>query len=255
MNKFILAISLYLFIGLSPIVLFSQGDKPKDEQKKETRWNVYKNEIALDFKFLNRDLNLQSIGSNFIYKKRFGEKKFISLNEKKSWRFQIGGYANYPVSTQDTINATRTSYEHRNFNNIDMRINLLAGIEFQRQFDKLQLYYGFDSGVSYVLTVGPHSFRYYTNSFMEEYIRSEDSSFGIPIVGFIGLKYFFHPRFSLSIESALSIGVAWVRSEYLYYNNFNDIDKIELVKTEVAKRTDIRFGTNYLRFINAGFHF
>ena len=134
-----------LFLIHLPILLWCQTEK--ENPKNEIKWNQYKNEIALDCKFLNKDLNLTSIGTNLIYKKRFGEKKFISVTDKKSWRFQIGGYADYPLSSKDTFNFfgqyTRfLDYEKR------ISISLLAGIEWQKQMGRFQLYYGLDSGIS-----------------------------------------------------------------------------------------------------------
>jgi hypothetical protein len=99
-KKYIIVITTF-FIFL-PIKSWCQTEK--ENTKSEIKWNQYKNEIALDCKFLNKDLNLNSIGTNLMYKKRFGEKKFISVTDKKSWRFQIGGYADYPLSSKDTFN-------------------------------------------------------------------------------------------------------------------------------------------------------
>ena len=58
---------LFILIYL-PLMSFCQTDK--ENTKSEIKWNQFKNEIALDCKFLNKDLNLNSIGSNLIYKKR-----------------------------------------------------------------------------------------------------------------------------------------------------------------------------------------
>jgi hypothetical protein len=65
------------------------------------------------------------------------------------------------------------------------------------------------------------------------------------------LKYFIHPRVSISIESALNIGIGWSKYKLINYDNqFNETS----VSVE-GKRKELNFETDYVRFINVGFHF
>lgn len=235
-----------IFIMALPCIAFCQTDN--EDQKSEIRWNEYKNEIALDCKFLNKDLNLNSIGSNLIYKKRFGEKKFIAVNEKKAWRFQIGGFADYPISSKDSFYITLSS-KVINDNKI-INVRLLAGIEWQRQMGRFQLYYGMDTGLSIFNEDNPVSF-YRTNSAGDIYYEGfEKLDVGVPFIGFMGLKYFFHPRFSVALESSMSLGVFYSKYTTIGY----DVSRDESYRFENINSTNITFGTSYLRFINAAFH-
>jgi len=236
-----------IFIMALPCIAFCQTDN--EDQKSEIRWNEYKNEIALDCKFLNKDLNLNSIGSNLIYKKRFGEKKFIAVNEKKAWRFQIGGFADYPVSSKDSF-----YYSNQGPRFIDnekiINVRLLAGIEWQKQMGRFQLYYGLDTGLSLDKRIDPVD-RYTIFSNGDIYYEGfERLDVGVPFIGFMGLKYFFHPRFSVAIESSLSLGVFYSKYTTIGY----DVSLDESYRFENINSTNITFGSSYLRFINAAFH-
>lgn len=90
------------------------GKKKQSLQKKsdDVQWNIYKNEIGLDFKLLDRDLKLSSIGSNLIFKKRIGEKKYISKNSKKALRIQFGVQVSYLTASNDAIISELTNVLH-----------------------------------------------------------------------------------------------------------------------------------------------
>lgn len=236
-----------LFLIHLPILLWCQTEK--ENPKNEIKWNQYKNEIALDCKFLNKDLNLTSIGTNLIYKKRFGEKKFISVTDKKSWRFQIGGYADYPLSSKDTFNFFGQYPRFINNQKI-LSIALIAGIEWQKQMGRFQLYYGLDTGLSLNIANNPIDRLYYMDTTVFQAEGTESLKAGIPFIGFMGLKYFFHPRFSVAIESSVTLGV--------FYSKFttiiHDQTLTEIARYENKNSTNIIFDTNYLRFINVAFH-
>ena len=237
---------ILLWITL-PVIMYGQTNK--ENTKDEIRWNQYKNEIALDCKFLNKDLNLNSIGSNLIYKKRFGEKKFIAVNEKKSWRFQIGGFADYPVISKDTFNFNNLSPRFIDNEKI-INVRLLAGIEWQKQMGRFQLYYGIDTGLSFFKEDDPiNYYRFYSNGDVD-YEGYERFDAGIPFIGFMGLKYFFHPRFSVAIESSLSLGVFYSKYTTIGHNGLLE----ETYRFVNKDNMNITFGTNYLRFINVAFH-
>jgi len=96
--NFILMMSFFVF---NP--LLSQETNEKSKKVDDIQWNKHRHEVGLDFQFLDRDLRLRFIGSNLIYKKHIGEKKFISRNEKKALRLQIGGFVDYPIGKQDSL--------------------------------------------------------------------------------------------------------------------------------------------------------
>lgn len=231
-------------------VVSSQSNVTAVKDSLSKRWNYYGEEIALDVKFLNRDLNLNSIGSNLIFKKRFGEKRFISLNDKKSYRFQIGGYSDISVSEEDSLSNGSTSIVLQDINENRANIKALFGIEWQKQINKLQLYYGFDTGLDFYLNTGFLNSRYINGDFYS-YTTQEEHRIGIPVFGFFGLKYFFHPRFSVGIESSMALGFfRTVSQQTTYYASTANIEY-----SDNLKKYHLTFEVDYVRFINAAFHF
>ena len=231
-------------------VVFSQSNVLSVKDSLSKRWNFYEKEIALDVKYLSRELNLNSIGSNLIYKKRFGEKRFISLNDKKSYRFQIGGYSDISVNEIDSVTYGNTSIFTKDIHDNSANIKGLFGVEWQKQINKLQLYYGFDTGIDFYLSTG---FLYYNtyNGDLYSYRTQDEYRVGIPVFGFFGLKYFFHPRFSVGIESSISLGFFRTVSKY----STIQINSAAPEYSDYLKKYHIIFDVDYVRFINAAFHF
>jgi hypothetical protein len=248
-NTILVCLCLFIFTGN---VILAQESTNKLEKKEDIQWNVHRKEIGLDFKFLDRNLNLNSIGSNLIFKKHFGEKRFISLNEKKAFRIQFGGYGDLPVGDQDTLGryATFTNVNFREGTYLNIRA--LVGIEWQKQMKRLQLYYGFDTGLEYFESTRSNSISYYfSNGVVVGYGLTDESELRVPIYGFIGLKYFLHPRVSVSIESALSIGIGWLTFSRSRYDSAGDLEFV----SDEGKRREVNFDTDYLRYLNVNFHF
>lgn len=195
---------------------------------------------------------MNTIGSNLIFKKHFGEKKFISNNEKKALRIQFGGFADYPVGKQDSLGSF-SGLTNVDFNEgKSLNIRALIGVEWQKQIKRIQLFYGIDGGISYSEQVDPYSITWFaSNGVIIGYSTNDESELRVPFYMFMGIKYFIHPRVSISLESALNVAIGWATYKRIDYDNqFNETS----VSAE-AKRRDINFGTDYLRYLNVSFHF
>ncbi|HMT71201.1 MAG TPA: hypothetical protein PKD16_13635 [Saprospiraceae bacterium] len=131
-----------------------------------------------------------------------------------------------------------------------INISLLVGIEWQKQMGRFQLYYGLDTGLSLNLEKDPLDRLYFMNNSFYQAEGTESLKAGIPFIGFMGLKYFFHPRFSVAIESSVTLGIFYSKYSVIVY----DDTLTETNRYDNIKSTNITFGTNYLRFINAAFH-
>jgi hypothetical protein len=232
--------------------LCGQETDEKSSKVDDIQWNKHKFEVGLDFQFFDRNLRLNSIGSNLIFKKHIGEKKFISKNEKKALRLQIGGFVDYPIGKQDSLG------NFAGLNNIRLNeekfvnVRLLVGIEWQKQINRIQLFYGVDGGIGYFERVEPLSITSSTQTGeIIGYSTVERSNVSVPLHVFMGVKYFIHPRISLSIESALDIGLGWSTYKRTSYDN----QFVETSTTPEAKRRDVFFDTDYLRYLNISFHF
>lgn len=245
----ILVISLCFSVSL-----FGQEEK-KTEKEKTVIYNQFKNEIGIDFQGLfNRSyLGNSVIGTNFIYKRRIGEKKFVSVNEKKVLRFQIGGSGDIPISTDTLDNRKNGTPILNQFTLEDSYFSLRTtiGLEWQRQFKKFQLFYGFDSGVTYTKDTGISSASYSSGNLVS-YREGINQNIGVPLNGFIGFKYFFNPRISISLESYMSTSINFAKITSTIHYTDPDQDARLLIS---GKRNDINFGFDYLRYLNLSYYF
>lgn len=232
-------------------LLFAQEEAPKP-----IIYNQHKNEIAIDFQSLLHKVGSDAIlvsGTNLIYKRRFGEKRFVSVNEKKALRFQLGGNVDVPISTDTVLNQGGfpvTSFF--NNNNSYTRLTTSIGIEWQKQIEpRLQLFYGVDLGGSYQRSKGVQSLTYISGT-LTSYTEGISNSIGIPVNGFMGIKVFIHPRFSASIESSVLLGINFEEntSNRHYFDNFSPT---ELLRSD--KRSEFYFGMDYLRYLNLSYYF
>ena len=250
-KKRIVNVSLSLIFTLFvPVMSLSQSESTTAKAS-DTQWNMYSREFALDFSNLNRDLSLGSIGSNLIFKKRIGVKKSPSLDSQKAFRLQLGGYAAYPIgqASLDTLAALQNA-RYYNWKNISLR--LLLGIEWQKQINRIQLYYGLDAGIRYSESVLASSIQTGSNpGQVTKYTQTDRSDLSIPVYAFLGVKYFIHPRISIALESALNTGLSWSSFMNTEVDNINN----RTITTLDASRREINFGTEYVRYINVGFHF
>ena len=238
-----------IILFVSPFFSFGQSETNATEGS-DTQWNMYGREVALDVHLLNRELQLSSIGTNFIFKKRLGEKKLSSLNDTKALRIQFAGYASYPLERDFDTLASLSNVNFYNWKSLSCR--LLLGIEWQKQFNRIQLYYGLDAGIRFSNSLTASSINMGPSpGEVLSYRENTRSEFSIPIYAFMGVKYFIHPRISIALESALSTGIS--RS----YLRRVDIDNLtnETITLIDAKRTEINFSTDYVRYINVAFHF
>lgn len=243
--------TLIILLLISNLVI-GQKEEEKLPKSNDTQWNIYKNEIGLDIQLLDRNLRLATIGTNLIFKKHIGEKKFISKDEKKALRIQFGGYADYPVGKQDSLDRY-AGLANVNFNEgKSLNIRALIGIEWQKQIKRLQLFYGFDTGVNYSENVNPYSITWISSTGeVIGYSTNEESELRVPLYIFMGVKYFIHPRVSLSLESTVNVGIGWSKYNRINYDNqFNETNV-----TAEAKRQEINLRTDYLRYLNVSFYF
>ncbi|MEL6943518.1 MAG: hypothetical protein AAFO82_12680, partial [Bacteroidota bacterium] len=131
-------------------------------------------------------------------------------------------------------------------------VRLLVGIEWQKQINKLQLLYGFDTGLRYYEEVDPASITWRTSTGeVLQYSTVDRSEVSIPLYGFVGVKYYFNQRISISMESSLAASFNWLTYQNINYDNSLN----EIYRSLEAKRKAIQFSTDYLRYINLSLYF
>lgn len=240
--------------------LFAQNDEDK---KKEKPINQYKNEVVLDFQNAFRNLvngfsgnnnYSKEIATSLIFRRRIGEKKFISVNEKKALRFQLGGAFSVPISTEEIYDSTLTGSS--NLLTIkESRTDVFSyvGIEWQRQFDKLQVYYGIDSGVRYYKDLDvPVTVISSTSGQVNYWREIKYRSTSIPLIGFTGVKYYFHPRFSISYELSFGAAISFIKNRQ---DRFEPGIEGPAEQEFNYRRTEISGNSDYLRYFNVSYHF
>jgi hypothetical protein len=254
-QRFICLLVLFAF----SLSLFAQDDK----DKKEKPINQYKNEIALDFQNAFRNLvnglsnnnsDSEAIATSLIYRRRIGERKFISVNEKKALRFQLGGAFSVPISTEEIYDSTLTGASNLlNIKESRTDVYSYIGIEWQRQFEKLQVYYGLDSGVRYYKDLDvPVSVISSTTGQVNFWREINYRSISIPLIGFGGVKYYFHPRFSLSYELSFGAAISFIKNRQ---DRFEPGIDGPAEKEFNYRQTKISGNSDFLRYFNLSYHF
>jgi hypothetical protein len=127
--------------------------------------------------------------------------KLKGLNEVyRAYRFRIGLNSN--IHSVDTLNSASNS-RIQSFNPF-----LTLGYEYQQQMGKWQLFYGSDVSFSYFYENYESPRYYYSNVGNVDLIGVEYrkiTSYNLGISPFIGMKYFVHPRFAISLEGSFLI--------------------------------------------------
>lgn len=119
------------------------------------------------------------------------------------------------------------------------------------------MYYGLEGGISYATPPASFSALYYIVdgvSIGVSYSVYKIKQLTLPLYGFIGAKYFIHPRISISLESSINVGVGLSSQEMTTYSNIFGQGNVTIDKIK-QKGGVLTFNTNYLRYLNINFHF
>jgi hypothetical protein len=216
------------------------------------KYNQHKYEIGIDVKSV---FSLQGIGSGLIFKKRIGEKKYISVYEKKALRLQFGGSANVPVSAKVESDIAGTEVREENLKNSEGFVFAGIGTEWQKQRDRIQFFYGGDFSVTLATSsIDSYSGVYYLGQGAYENVwnrRRQYISSGV--TGFGGIRFFFSPRFSLSVESGIYFGYSFVKSSYTH-----DFYDLNLIHQEIQHEENVNgfdWSTQFVRALYFSYYF
>lgn len=258
---------LIAIVFLSSISVYSQRNDSIQEINRK-----YKNEIGIDFKGFTGG----SIGTAIIYKKKYNTGRLVSMSFARNLRYQVGLDVNFPlgksVSTVDSlkiIESNQTKY---------FSIQPRFGIEKIYYNDKFGFYYGIDFGVGYSYNASAYDvymLKFNTGNGQSADLYSlntlpyKSTMINAGLYPFFGVKYRFAERFSVSIETSISLvyeyshvstisryynveGVPQYYYNY-YYGYLNSYTKPEF--NNVDRTHLIRLNINYLRFLTLNYHF
>ncbi|HRI58088.1 MAG TPA: hypothetical protein PK228_00105 [Saprospiraceae bacterium] len=216
------------------------------------RYNQHKYEIGIDVKSI---FSLQGIGTGLIFKKRIGEKKYISVYEKKALRLLLGGGMEVPANAAVEANFSGTDLREENLKTTTGFILAGIGLEWQKQKGRIQFFYGGDiSTVFSALNTGFYNSVYIANQNIYAnvyYDRSRSVSTGTN--GFGGIRFFFSPQFSVSAESGMYLGYRSDNTSfhYSYYDSNLSVQTVE----EVEKVGSFIWKMQYLRSLYFSYYF
>lgn len=221
----------------------------EEEKKEEIQYNSKKTEIGIDFQSIFRDIPL---GLSLVVKRRIGEKKFISKNEKKALRLKLRTSGFMPIASEykDSI---RFLPEEDRKNDSQNFIFLSTGIEWQKQRNRIQYFYGFDVSIS---AQNEKVYRYATGAGVNinfiYYDETKRNFYTTRFNGLGGVKFFLSPEFSISLDT--SFGFYFRRTDFeTYRNTIDSTDPPKFILSSIDYT--FGYGWDYLNTLNLSYYF
>lgn len=236
-TKFTLVIiSFFLSNGL----IWSQSND-------ETRYNEYKTEVGINI----RDIFSGRLGTGVIYKKRFKFGNLVARNEKTALRVQFGGSGQIELNEREKFLSDSISpLLFSDIFNKGINLYCLVGVEWQKQKNRFQYFYGIDIGYRISRTERLVGWSYRSDRGYTFRVN-EDNRNSIPLIGFAGIKYFISPRIALAIDSGLEVNYEFGNTDVTLINN-SDGTEMTFKDLEIQ---NINFGFKYLNMLNLSYYF
>lgn len=128
------------------------------------------------------------------------------------------------------------------YNNVSVSV----GYEWQQQLGRFQLFYGYSAGLSF--SRSQQSLQLYSLTTRERpTFDVHDAYLGMSISSLAGVKFYVHPRFSLSLESAFSAAY--------YQRDYNFLLPNPGSLSQQLHSQGFSYGLTPLSAFNATFHF
>lgn len=241
MKTFMLTLLLWSCVTLG------LAQSPSDTSKFNNRF--YKREIGIGVDgILNGNL-----GSALVLKIRDDRSKLVPVSYSKYWRFQAGWYLSGASAFSDRFEGQAYNYEHFSRQPNEASLRLCIGRERNNFYGRFNFYYGWDAQLSlrrdfYLNGVGYQDNSTSGSQYLEYYRKTFE--YGARGYGFLGVKYHFSNRISLSIESAVYLGYILSRGQTIAKETYG-------VQINGRKWTghQVEYGIEYLRFATLNYHF
>jgi hypothetical protein len=235
---------LLLAFLLGPTSLFSQA---RDSIMALNR--KFNREIGVDFQGFFKGTPSTSLV--FKVKK---QSHLVSLTFSENYRIQVNVSGSVPFSTTvtQTPNVGTTDIKP----NSQFSIQPLFGIEKIYYYGRFNLFGGMDGGPEY-----HHMYQDYNNNnnlgyyyYYQNDYSNTISGGGFSLIPFVGAKYRLSEHFSLTAESALSIGYSFTKTVTKGGYVTPNTGILTNVTTE-TKTNSLDLNTRYLRFLTLNYHF
>lgn len=241
-------------IGILCLLATSLSGQQTNEtpSKSGIRFNQHKYEIGIDVKSIFTSIG---IGTGLIFKKRIGEKKYISVYEKKALRLQFGGSAHVPVNAKVESDFAGAEKREEYLKKAEGSVFAGIGIEWQKQRDRIQFFYGGDFSAELSVWSSYSYNGFYDNNYgaYENLYNYKRRSLSNGVTGFGGIRYFFSPRFSMSVESGIYLGYHFGKNSnfYDFYDSNLVLQKLKLEE----KMNSIDWRIQYVRALYFSYYF
>ena len=222
-------------------------------KKDSTKFNnrKYKYELGVDMQGIFGG----NPGTGLIWKIRDDHSKLVPVSYSKYWRFQVFTSSNTTTNHSLNFQSSNVLYNYDQPTNANAYIGLSVGRERNNFYDRFNFFYGFDAGVIgsyYQTTYNVYSYHYdnagtlLSSGFAP--FSQTDRGLGVSGYVFIGVKYHFSERISISFESAFF--ASYMVHRLKATANFFDEDV-----TSNTSYSTFGHALDYLRSLSINYHF
>jgi hypothetical protein len=223
-------------------------------KSENVRWHIFNNEIAVDV----GNILLSDNSITLLYKRRFEKGQFVRVKQTRAIRYLLS------LNMNMTSNALQNDvfvFSGQKYYMTASRQNTIyvsggIGYELQENWGRLQFYYGGDLMLNYALG-NPNSedanyLQYYYNITSQgaNGIGTNNNNeikmmrYGADILAFCGIRFFIHPRLSMSLEGYVGLGFSKIKVK-----GNNGLSNFEHTSNEY------RLNSRAIRFFTINYHF
>ncbi len=252
--------TLKFLLILIPYLLFVSNSNAQDSLRSQltksenVRWHIFNNEMAIDV----GNILLSDNSITLIYKRRFEKGQFVRVKQTRAIRYLLSldmNMTSNPLQNDEFIFSGQKYYVSASRQNTT---NISAGIgyELQENLGRFQLYYGGDFLLNYMLgstNNQDENFILYGNTNGGQSNQFSGSGgnnelqftrYGADILAFGGIRFFIHPRLSMSLEGNIGLGFSKIKVK-----GNNGISNFEHTSNEY------RLNSRAIRFFTINYHF
>ncbi len=237
---------LLLLMLLFPAFVRAQTDTTANESPIEENTALikrYKYDVSTNLLYL---INKSDGASLFLRNNLVKAKKKGYGTRKVAYRFRIGASSQLSNTIKyDTVNRYYYNYPYSSGLPTSIAIFGSAGYEWQHQYQRFQIFYGYD------VTAGFNHYQIRDNSVYNNsngtyvFADRQQKSFSLGVSPLFGIKYFIHSRISISGEAHIGLN----------YNRYREKFQISGLSAERRHFNSFNIGTSPLAFLNLSYHF
>lgn len=217
------------------------------QTKEDPVYNAHKSEVGINA----RNIFSGAIGTGIIFKKRFKFGDLVARNEKTAFRIQLGGSGQIQLNEREqALGDTISPLLFRDIFNRGYSVFGLVGVEWQKQKNRFQYFYGLDVGYRLSKTERLAGWTYSSRDGYTFRVNDEHRS-AIPLIGFAGIKYFITPRIAIAMDSGFEINYEFGKTDITLINN-SDGSEITIKDFDIQ---NINYAFRYLNMLNLSYFF